>query len=109
MSSEVQWRQAVWKACPAQKTQHIQIYVSISSSAWEIRNGKDFRKFAVTVELIRVSLERLDNEGIVCTEGFEAMGRTPRASAYRERIENHFMYGSNERLPEHITAYGDKA
>ena len=39
----------------------------------------------------------------------EAMGRTPRASAYRERIENHFMYGSNERLPDHITAYGDKA
>jgi betaine-homocysteine S-methyltransferase len=24
-------------------------------------------------------------------------------------MENHFMYGSNERLPEHIVALGDRA
>jgi hypothetical protein len=24
-------------------------------------------------------------------------------------MENHFMYGVNERIPEHIKKYGDKA
>ncbi len=39
----------------------------------------------------------------------EAMGKTPPASKYREDMSRHFIYGSHERLAEHITAYGDKA
>jgi len=39
----------------------------------------------------------------------EAMGRKPPASRYSENMQKHFMYGDDESLPEHITAYGDKA
>jgi betaine-homocysteine S-methyltransferase len=39
----------------------------------------------------------------------EAMGRTPPASRYSENMRTHFMYGTDESLPEHITGYGDKA
>ena len=39
----------------------------------------------------------------------EAMGRTPPASRYSENMQKHFMYGTDESLPEHITCYGDKA
>ncbi|WP_101588571.1 homocysteine S-methyltransferase family protein [Brevibacterium jeotgali] len=39
----------------------------------------------------------------------EAVGRVTDASRFSERMENHFMYGSNERLPEHIVALGDRA
>ena len=39
----------------------------------------------------------------------EAMGRTPKASRYSENMKKHFMYGSDSRLPDHITAYGNKA
>jgi len=39
----------------------------------------------------------------------EAVGRTTEASRYSEKMANHFMYGDNERLPEHIVALGDKA
>ena len=39
----------------------------------------------------------------------EAVGLTPEASRFSERMQNHFMYGDNERLPEHIVALGDKA
>jgi len=39
----------------------------------------------------------------------EAVGRTTEASRYSEKMENHFMYGDNERLPEHIVALGEKA
>ncbi|MDN5688629.1 MAG: homocysteine S-methyltransferase family protein [Brachybacterium sp.] len=39
----------------------------------------------------------------------EAVGRTTEASRFSERMENHFMYGSNERLPEHIVGLGDRA
>ncbi|MFC7456351.1 homocysteine S-methyltransferase family protein [Brachybacterium sp. GCM10030267] len=39
----------------------------------------------------------------------EAVGRTTEASRYSERMENHFMYGSNERLPEHIVGLGSRA
>ena len=39
----------------------------------------------------------------------EAMGRTPPASRYSENMQKHFMYGTDESLPEHITGYGDKA
>ena len=39
----------------------------------------------------------------------EAMGRQPAASRYAPNMRKHFMYGDDNRLPEHITAYGDKA
>ena len=39
----------------------------------------------------------------------EAMGRKPKASRYSENMRKHFMYGSDPRLPEHMTAYGSKA
>ena len=39
----------------------------------------------------------------------EAMGKTPIASRYSENMKKHFMYGTDESLPEHITSYGDKA
>ncbi|GAB3192753.1 homocysteine S-methyltransferase family protein [Nesterenkonia suensis] len=39
----------------------------------------------------------------------EAVGRTTEASRYSERMENHFMYGSHDRLPEHIADLGSRA
>jgi len=39
----------------------------------------------------------------------EVMGRTPLASRYSENMQKHFMYGTDENLPEHITSYGDQA
>ena len=42
-------------------------------------------------------------------ETAEAMGRKPPASRYSENMKKHFMYGDDERLPGHITAYGNKA
>ena len=39
----------------------------------------------------------------------EAVGKTTEASRFSENMRNHFMYGDNERLPEHIVALGDDA
>ena len=39
----------------------------------------------------------------------EAAGMTVPASKYREKMENHFMYGSNERIAEHMKEFGDDA
>ncbi len=39
----------------------------------------------------------------------EAMGRRPPASRYAEDMSKHFMYGSDDRLPKHMTAYGSQA
>ena len=39
----------------------------------------------------------------------ETAGRVTKASRFSERMENHFMYGSNERLPEHIVGLGRRA
>ena len=39
----------------------------------------------------------------------ESVGLTVPASKYREKMENHFMYGKNKRIPKHMTDYGDKA
>ena len=39
----------------------------------------------------------------------EAIGRNVPASRYREKMSNHFMYGTNERIPDHISGYGNKA
>ncbi|EXF24592.1 homocysteine methyltransferase [Nesterenkonia sp. AN1] len=42
-------------------------------------------------------------------ETAEAVGRSTEASRYSERMENHFMYGSHDRLPEHIRSLGGRA
>ena len=39
----------------------------------------------------------------------EAVGIDTEASRYSEKMQNHFMYGDNERLPEHIAALGERA
>jgi len=39
----------------------------------------------------------------------DVMGKTPPAMRFRENMSNHFMYGTNKRIPEHIKDYGDKA
>lgn len=49
------------------------------------------------------------NNPMLMREVAEAVGRVTEASRFSERMENHFMYGKNERLPEHIKKYGDKA
>jgi len=39
----------------------------------------------------------------------ESVGLNVPASKYREKIENHFMYGNNKRIPKHMNDYGDIA
>jgi len=39
----------------------------------------------------------------------EAAGLIVPASKYREKMENHFMYGTNKRTAEHMKDYGEKA
>lgn len=39
----------------------------------------------------------------------EAMGKHPPASRYSENMSRHFMYGSHERIKDHIKAYGEHA
>jgi betaine-homocysteine S-methyltransferase len=39
----------------------------------------------------------------------EAVGRKTEASRFSENMRNHFMYGDNERLREHIVALGEQA
>lgn len=39
----------------------------------------------------------------------EAVGRKTDASRYSENMKNHFMYGDNQRLPEHIRSLGESA
>lgn len=39
----------------------------------------------------------------------EAVGLKTEASRFSENMSNHFMYGTNERLPAHIKALGDNA
>lgn len=39
----------------------------------------------------------------------EAMGKNPPACRYREKMENHFIYGTNPKIKKHISEYGDKA
>ena len=38
-----------------------------------------------------------------------AAGKQPEAARFAENMENHFMYGKNKRIPEHIKSYGTKA
>ena len=39
----------------------------------------------------------------------EAVGLKVPASKYRENMENHYMFGTNKRIPKHIKEYQDKA
>ena len=39
----------------------------------------------------------------------EAVGLIVPASKYREKMANHFMYGTNERIAKHMQDYGDEA
>ena len=39
----------------------------------------------------------------------DAVGLTVPASKYKEKMENHFMYGTNKRTAKHMKDYGDKA
>jgi len=38
-----------------------------------------------------------------------AIGRKVPASKFNEKMSNHFMYGSNERIPSHSKDYGSNA
>ena len=38
-----------------------------------------------------------------------AIGRKVPASKFNEKMSNHFMYGSNERIPKHSKNYGPHA
>jgi betaine-homocysteine S-methyltransferase len=74
-------------------------------------NRYEIRSFAE--EAIKLNIKYL---GVCCgaapihiREIAEALGRNVPASRYKEKMENHFMYGVNERIPEHIKKYGDKA
>ena len=42
-------------------------------------------------------------------ETAHAVGLTVPASKYKEKMSNHFMYGTNKRIPKHMKDYGDKA
>ena len=39
----------------------------------------------------------------------EAVGLKVPASKYRENMANHYMFGTNKRIPKHIKEYQDKA
>ena len=42
-------------------------------------------------------------------ETAEAVGLTVPASKYREKMDNHYMFGKNKRIPKHIKDYRSKA
>ena len=74
-------------------------------------NRYEIRKFAKEAWEMNISYL-----GVCCgaapihiREVAEALGRTPEASRFSENMQKHFMYGSDKRLPEHITGYGAKA
>lgn len=74
-------------------------------------NRYEIRKFAEEAHALGINYL-----GVCCgaapihiREVAEAIGREVPASRYREKMSNHFMYGTNERIPDHIKGYGDKA
>ncbi len=74
-------------------------------------NRYEIRQFAE--EAYRIGVHYLGvccgNSPVFTREVAMAVGLNPPAARYAERMENHFMYGTNERLPEHIKALGDHA
>ena len=74
-------------------------------------NRYEIRKFAEEAHSLNIKYL-----GVCCgaapmhiREVAEAIGREVPASKYREKMSNHFMYGTNERIPKHIKNYGSKA
>lgn len=49
------------------------------------------------------------NSPMLTREVAEAVGIKTEASRYSENMANHFMYGDNDRIPDHMKEYGDKA
>lgn len=84
--------------------------------AWALDEGVDFfigETFYFAEEAYELGIQYL---GVCCgaapiyiREVAEAMGRPPAASRCAANMCKHFMYGDDERLPDHITAYGDRA
>lgn len=74
-------------------------------------NRYEIRKFAEDAYAMDIRYLGVccGNNPMLTREVAEAVGRETEASRFSERMENHFMYGTNERLPDHIKAYGDKA
>jgi betaine-homocysteine S-methyltransferase len=74
-------------------------------------NRYEIRQFAEEAHALNI-----EYIGVCCgaapmhiREVAEAIGRNVPASRYREKMSNHFMYGTNDRIPDHISGYGDKA
>jgi len=74
-------------------------------------NRYEIRRFAEEAHALGVNYL-----GVCCgaspvhiREVAEAVGRTTTASRFSENMANHFMYGTNERLPEHIKGLGATA
>ena len=74
-------------------------------------NRYEIRKFAK--EALELGINYL---GVCCganpmliREVAEAVGLSVDASKYKENMANHFMYGSNKRIPQHSKDYQDKA
>ena len=74
-------------------------------------NRYEIRKFAK--EAFKLGVNYL---GVCCganpmliREVAEAVGLKVPASKYRENMSNHFMYGTNKRIPKHMKAYRKKA
>ena len=74
-------------------------------------NRYEIRQFATEAHALGINYL-----GVCCgaapmhiREVADAIGKEVPASRYREKMANHFMYGTNERIPDHIKDYGDKA
>ena len=74
-------------------------------------NRYEIRKFAEEAHALGINYL-----GVCCgaapmhiREVAEAIGREVPASRYKEKMVNHFMYGTNKKIPDHIKEYGSKA
>ncbi len=74
-------------------------------------NRYEIRKFIEEVYSIGVSYVGLccGASPMLMREVANAIGRKVPASKYNEKMSNHFMYGSNERIPKHSKDYGPNA
>ncbi|MDM5147590.1 homocysteine S-methyltransferase family protein [Candidatus Persebacteraceae bacterium Df01] len=78
---------------------------AMSCNRYEIRAFAD-EAWALGVNYLGVCCGAVP---IYIREVAEAMGRRPPASRYDVDMSRHFIYGSHERLANHITSYGDRA
>ena len=74
-------------------------------------NRYEIRKFATEANKIGIKYIGLccGASPMLIREVAHAIGRSVPASRYKEKISNHFMYGTNKRIPENMSSYGDKA